>query len=302
MGYTHYWTQNRDFTIEEWVDIRADIEAILQFAEHERGIPLANGLGAGGTRPEINYDRIWFNGLEEGRHETMCIDRVREPLDSGQSKDELGGALCKTARKPYDQVVTACLCYLSSVTETHSVTSNGHGYNFLSGLELARQALPRYANVLDIPRGVMEDDRWCGPWIRAQQKSGFRVRFCVDGRGYVFRVANKDVERENAYVFPTHRSLGEFLQKNKIATFKKGGRTDWGSYGAVEPDIWDPSGCFDGARNTRIAKAQAEVLRALFPAPPENQGRPPLFVRPNEFPAPEDGYAYRLSDLLEISS
>ena len=30
MGYTHYWTQTRDFTREEWSQIVEDFEALLK--------------------------------------------------------------------------------------------------------------------------------------------------------------------------------------------------------------------------------------------------------------------------------
>ena len=39
MGYTHYWTQTRDFTRAEWVQIREDMEALLKDVEHVQGIP-----------------------------------------------------------------------------------------------------------------------------------------------------------------------------------------------------------------------------------------------------------------------
>jgi hypothetical protein len=53
MGYTHYWTQTRYFTRDEWVQIREDFEALLIDVQHVQGIPLANGMGEPGTSPEI---------------------------------------------------------------------------------------------------------------------------------------------------------------------------------------------------------------------------------------------------------
>ena len=32
MGYTHYWTQRRDFTVEEWETVSGDLRALLSFA------------------------------------------------------------------------------------------------------------------------------------------------------------------------------------------------------------------------------------------------------------------------------
>jgi hypothetical protein len=82
MGYTHYFTQTRDFTREEWKQIREELEALLKDVEHVRGIPLANGNGDHGTSPEISDDRIWFNGAGDGAHETFCLNRKRPPKET----------------------------------------------------------------------------------------------------------------------------------------------------------------------------------------------------------------------------
>ena len=57
MGYTHYWTQTRDFTREEWSQVREDMKALLKDVQHVQGIPLANGMGDLGTSPEISSPR-----------------------------------------------------------------------------------------------------------------------------------------------------------------------------------------------------------------------------------------------------
>jgi hypothetical protein len=41
MGYTHYWTQSRDFTLEEWPQTREDFGLLLKDVEHVEGIPVA---------------------------------------------------------------------------------------------------------------------------------------------------------------------------------------------------------------------------------------------------------------------
>jgi hypothetical protein len=81
MGYTHYWTQTRDFTRDEWVQIREDFEALLKDVQHVQGIPLANGEGEPGTSPEILDKRIFFNGAGDDAHETFCLYRVRPPKE-----------------------------------------------------------------------------------------------------------------------------------------------------------------------------------------------------------------------------
>src|SRR6266403_532021 len=56
----------------------------------------------------------------------------------------------------------------------------------------ARRALPRYANILDIPMDIPRSDRWCMPWVSCYESSGFDVNFCVDGKGYIEHIKTGD--------------------------------------------------------------------------------------------------------------
>lgn len=293
MGYTHYWTQTKSFNVDDWTELSDDIREILNYAENMLGVPLADGMGDAGTRPTFNDKQIQFNGVGDDSHETFTIERKRcKQWDGGT----LGGDFTKTARKPYDVAVTACLCYLASVAKTHSVSSDGNGSNFLDGLQAARNALPRKANILDIPMDIMKKDRWTGPWINGQYESGFSVRFCVDGHAYVERGDNKEW-----YRFETHQDLGRFLDQNKYASFPRGGSTSFGYYPAHEPNIWNSSGSYDQTRQKRIAQAQKKVLRTLFPAPAGNAIPPPAYVRPGDMQRPEasGSFCYSLAELME---
>lgn len=310
MGYTHYWTQVRDFTKDEWADIRADLAAILKYAQHEFGIPLADAAGDDGTSPEIDGDKIYFNGVGDGAHETMCVDRVRPPQESWQSRR--GTNFCKTARKPYDRAVVAVLCYLSTITrrddpaigdpivgtEAFTVSSDGGGSDFLDGLELARRALPAKANILDLPMRIMQDDRWHMPWVNMREGAKYQVRFCIDGHGYVLK-------GRESYRFETHRVLAEFLDRTKRATYAKRHVVRWNDRfvddcGAVEPNIWNAHGSFDKGRHARIARAQNKALAPLFPVPASHAHQPPAYARPNEFPEPPTR-AYYFTELLELA-
>lgn len=297
MGYTHYWTQTRNLTRDEFVEIAKDIGDILKYAQHEAGIPLGNMMGDPGSSPEFGTDSFGFNGVGDDSHETFRIARVREKAWEGGI---LGGDFTKTARKPYDDVVTACLCYLDSCLEKRAfrVSSDGDGRDFLTGLDLARKALPRKANILDIPRGVMEDDRWTAPWVDRGNNTGFSVKFCVNGKGYVFKLG-RTVE---TYCFESHLALAAFLDAHKQAVFPRGGHTGFGRYDRIETNIWSATGCFDQARHDRLAKAQAKVLRTLFPVPPEHAEPPPAYVRPMEFPDPHEAgtFCYYLDDVLKL--
>lgn len=35
MGYTHYWTQKRDFTEAEWDDITSDVSSLIKATKRE---------------------------------------------------------------------------------------------------------------------------------------------------------------------------------------------------------------------------------------------------------------------------
>lgn len=316
MGYTHYWTQKRNFTIAQWQQVITDLKAILHHAQHVEGIALANGCGEGGTSPEINDDRFAFNGLGDDSHETFVIHRKVQPLEEYQTKDQRGWDFCKTARKPYDAVVVACLCYLATVTrkeeptthepiigsEVYSVSSDGGTDDFLAGLDLARVALPQYGNVLDLPLKLMEEDRWCAPWVNIYTKeTGFDVRFCVDGHGYVLRPRTKE-----SYRFETHEALAQWLDRRRQVEFRGPLSTYWVRWNdrmqdlyQLEKDIWNPSGSFDQARHARIAKEQKRILSTLFPVPAANAHQPPAYVRPGQMPENAGReFCYSVNDLL----
>jgi hypothetical protein len=143
---------------------------------------------------------------------------------------------------------------------------------------------------------VMQDDRWCAPWVDCKSKL-YEVHFCVDGRGYV---VNKLGESR---CFESHAALAQFLENTKQATFSKGGQTSFGTYGKIEPDIWRASGSFDEVRNDRIEKAQTKALRSLFPVDPARASKPPLYVRPGEMP--DNGgrsFCSSVADLLKLGA
>ena len=93
MGYTIYFEQNRNFTTQEWGDIRA---ACIPMFNRLKQIKGGNGLG----RPWLGNGFIIFNGdASKGEdHETFHLSKVGA-----------GFQFCKTARKPYDRFVKAVL-------------------------------------------------------------------------------------------------------------------------------------------------------------------------------------------------
>lgn len=94
MGYTHYWTQNRDFTDSEW----QKITEFMHKATENLPFKVCGGWGDGD--PVINDTIIQFNGSEEAGqdYETMSLN-----------KNGRGFNFCKTEFRPYDLLVCALL-------------------------------------------------------------------------------------------------------------------------------------------------------------------------------------------------
>lgn len=102
MGYTHYWDilVGQNEKLEHFEEYAQECK---ELANHvmEQGVKIHGGLGAG--HPEFNNVHVLFNGdaTTGDDHETFMIEPVKR-----------GFGFCKTARKPYDPLVCACLINL----------------------------------------------------------------------------------------------------------------------------------------------------------------------------------------------
>lgn len=300
MGYTHYFTQRRDIGRRAWEQhgdesgIAADLAAIIRHAENVQGVALRGPSGETPGAPTVGDEEIAFNGAGEDAHESFHVRRIRAPLEPWQTPDRRGWDFCKTARKPYDVAVTACLCYLATVAETHTVSSDGSGRDWLAGLELARQALPRYANRLDIPRGILEDDRWCPPFP-SLYCARYEFNFCVDGRAYIMGPGGK------SYRFHSHHEAAAWAAtwtERQIYVESSFGRRWEG-----DAPLFSPSGAFNDKRNKALGRQQSAALRQMLErATGDRATPPPALVRPGDMPAiDETPRAYSLEALLAMA-
>lgn len=315
MGYTHYFTQLRDFTAAEWEQAAADIGAILANAQQRWEIPLGNWDGKRGTSPDFTpapNARIAFNGWGDEGHETFSINQRRPTLDDDEKRWGFtrGAGFTKTARKPYDTAVTAVLCYLSNFHKMGELdeqrrpileaTSDGRGADFLKGLELARQALPHMGNVLDLPLGVMERDRWCAPWVDVKCKA-YTFNFCVDGFAYVTRVKDGETFR-----FHTHRDAAEWAESFRERTCRV--ECSWSRLPSQQggASLFNAMGSFNAARISSIGRQQTAAFRWLFDyhwtdtakARGELGPKPPAFIRPGQM-VEEERRPYSMAELLK---
>jgi len=106
----------------------------------------ANGglSGYSAHTPPGKYGGLNFNGAREEAHETFV---VREHFS-----ENLSFNFCKTAQKPYDVVVIACLIVLKHyLKDAIEVNSDGNCDDWIDGLKLAQRTT---GLKLSIPDGI----------------------------------------------------------------------------------------------------------------------------------------------------
>ena len=99
MGYTNYWTQHKDISQHDWMEIQKEVEYLMEYMGKD-------SAGAGTHKIEVvrnNSDHISINGIGDNAHEYFSIERQK-------FKD--GFNCCKTNRKPYDLAVWHMLTYM----------------------------------------------------------------------------------------------------------------------------------------------------------------------------------------------
>jgi hypothetical protein len=154
MGFTHYFTQTKTITKEDWVFFTAGVRRAIPLS----GVKVAYELDQPETAPAIDDNKVRFNGVGGEGCETFIVHRLRPALDPWREKAGLkrGWDFCKTRREPYDVLVTACLVYLESI-EGWPVGSDGAPKDWVAGLKLAKAAWPELSEKLHIPDEVMRD-------------------------------------------------------------------------------------------------------------------------------------------------
>lgn len=129
MGYTHYWRQKRDFTIEEWESIGSAAFAIADNQGSIIDLPIF-----------VSDDEIQFNGIGEDAHEDFYLTRIkrdRYPYETDADITEGMFSFCKTARKPYDAAVCAVLAFVETIApDAISVSSDGDVCDWRPGLDI----------------------------------------------------------------------------------------------------------------------------------------------------------------------
>ncbi len=154
MGYTHYMYQTRDLTEDEWRAFTKGFERLLTLD----GVPPLSRIDEDfEVPPEITNELICFNGVGDDSHETCVVYRTKTDGITGEPSDrEEVFSFTKTARKPYDVVVTAVYAYLeSSFPDAFHISTDGEERNWVAGVTLAQRAWPEID--IGIPRRCRDD-------------------------------------------------------------------------------------------------------------------------------------------------
>jgi len=185
VGYTHYWyRKNQTFNPSTYAKFSADCEKVCRASE----IGLA---GWDGTRePVFSETEVTFNGRQDCNHkkqdlgitwpgragqkwpfgemieQRMCggncsHETFRVDLDLGsdgyKSSDGQYFTFCKTAFKPYDICVTACLIVLEHYFKDHvRVSSDGESAEWDDARRLCQQVLG-YGEEFTLPQEEEEN-------------------------------------------------------------------------------------------------------------------------------------------------
>ena len=175
MGYTHYYTKKElDHSQEKWDAFIKDVKKVaalfnlrttqsIEFIKDSElvenrfpHIKIGDGMGEG-NEPIFSKDEVWFNGVGEESQDTMNIERVSSSKladDYYKKQWEMDSALfgfTKTARKPYDLLVTATLVlYRYHFGDKVEVSGDGGSEGFEEGLNLVNETLKLNIQMEDI--------------------------------------------------------------------------------------------------------------------------------------------------------
>lgn len=245
MGYTHYWERPRELDTQRFERFRRDVARLL---DHLPAHTTSAGgyyadatvkvCGADGTgEPIINGLEVVFNGdaaayhENDGglHHETFYMPRVLEP-HPGQQPDERGRYFdfCKTARKPYDLVVTAALLAFAHhfpAPET-LVNSDGDAGEWTAGLALCRRVL----GYGELP-----------PSVKAERSGASKSGATID---------MSDLPREalQAFPLPSGHNLNSTATHEERRRFIDAALNWWNRYGAQADEL----GLIDHRNNPRV--------------------------------------------------
>jgi len=146
MGYTHYWYRPAEIPKPAWNGWAGDVRRLIGRFNASSGHThrVAQEFNNDPWRsPTVTATQVRFNGFgKEFGHETFHVERVFEDVyKQGPKPDGTFFACCKTAQKPYDELVVACLVALKHHFPEVKVSTDGEMEDWRAGLSLCQSVL-----------------------------------------------------------------------------------------------------------------------------------------------------------------
>ena len=161
MGYTHYWGFNKpqkqkgaaDAAQKAYRQAVEDCQRVIRAYQRQAGS--AERLSGYSAHTTIGkYAGIQLNGKGDLAHESFDLrEHFRQAVESdGYGWVGKGSYFCKTAQKPYDVVVVACLCILKyRLKDLINVGSDGDKQDWQAGAGFAAHVLKRK---IEVPKSI----------------------------------------------------------------------------------------------------------------------------------------------------
>jgi hypothetical protein len=136
MGYTHYWYRASELDAKKFSNASDDCGGICRVFQNN-GVGLAYEFDTI-KDPVFTDDEIRFNGIGDNGHETFYFPKSF--TSRGPTFGDKPFGFCKTAYKPYDVAVCACLIILKYWFPDIDVSSDGEMQDWQNALDAVKDA------------------------------------------------------------------------------------------------------------------------------------------------------------------
>ena len=154
MGYTHYYRRVVEIPSDQFGSAVADCKKVCKAS----GVKIAFEYDTPNKAPEFSKTMIRFNGIGDDGHETFCVERVFKPESWETEKDGKYFSFCKTAYKPYDICVIACLIALKHhLGDNIVVSSDGENKDWIEARNLCQETLGYGEEFVIMADGILYD-------------------------------------------------------------------------------------------------------------------------------------------------
>lgn len=160
MGYTHYFNgkKSTDTKFKEFSDACKKLYKNLPEKTDTAGgyhiedkLEISGGIGEG--EPIFNNEIVCFNGKGELAHETFCVEKNGTDFE-----------FCKTARKPYDLLVVACIIAAWQILDykfsSDGFNSDGTCDDLQSAIDFYNEVMQPKNKITGLPEPITQAMLW----------------------------------------------------------------------------------------------------------------------------------------------